>query len=844
MKRTVTLPVMRVMAALMLSLFAFAEALAQTEGSYYMNIYYKDGGKYRVAVQDVDKVDFTFDMSLVEGVEYVDLGLSVNWATFNIGADNPEDAGNYYQWGGLGTPELYDFDHCPYANGQNSESNDEQYTKYVLSARYGTVDRKFFLDPQDDAAHVYWGGSWRMPTYVEMDELLRFCNREWIEVNGTWGCKMTSTIPGYEDRSIFLPAVGYMLDDELMMSSRGYYWSAEIYNTISAYALYLTSGSLKMTTINRSSGQPIRPVLNSKTWKGITSFSLDKDTINIDTENTADIDVIVMSGDLNYSFMYYDDITWTSDNTDVVTVDRVGRLKILETPGRAVITASLNGLEAKCVVNVTEKTMEARLAQAYDYLKKYMPSADVIGDRHNDFGYASIMFLTDASGMDMVTEDNGYNWATTELVMRRNISLADYYVVWNYLYNQVMRCNSVIGRIAVSTTDSEMQFMLGQMYALRAFCYWNLAQLYQFNYQGNESKPCVPIITEANQADALANGVARSTVAQVYELIQSDINKAIRMLNAAQNAGQVRADKRIIDLSVAYGIRARINLTMGNWGAAADDAVSAINYSSARPATIQELSAPAFWSADEPNWMWGIIVNEDDPIVESGIVNFPSMMGSFNYGYSWYSGGNKINRSLFNSISSTDVRKGWWIDDAGYSPNLTNEQIAFIADYFGEELIQVKFAPYKNESGTDINANDIPLMRIEEMYLIIAECKARMGQADAVQVLENFVTTYRDPQYSFATPAADAQSLVDEIWRQRRIEFWGEGLSWFDIMRLGKGVDRRDGGFQDHVIYNVAPGDAVLLWPIPEREIDTNPLISAEDNNPFPGFPEPVSDVK
>ena len=152
MKRTVTLPVMRVMAALMLSVFAFAEALAQTEGSYYMNIYYKDGGKYRVAVQDVDKVDFTFDMSLVEGVEYVDLGLSVNWATFNIGADNPEDAGNYYQWGGLGTPELYDFDHCPYANGQNSESNDEQYTKYVLSARYGTVDRKIFLDPQDDAA--------------------------------------------------------------------------------------------------------------------------------------------------------------------------------------------------------------------------------------------------------------------------------------------------------------------------------------------------------------------------------------------------------------------------------------------------------------------------------------------------------------------------------------------------------------------------------------------------------------------------------------------------------------------------------------------------------------------
>ena len=160
-------------------------------------------------------------------------------------------------------------------------------------------------------------------------------------------------------------------------------------------------------------------------------------------------------------------------------------------------------------------------------------------------------------------------------------------------------------------------------------------------------------------------------------------------------------------------------------------------------------------------------------------------------------------------------------------------------------MIQVKFAPYKNKLETDINANDIPLMRIEEMYLIIAECKARMGQADAVQVLENFVTTYRDPQYSFATPAADAQSLVDEIWRQRRIEFWGEGLSWFDIMRLGKGVDRRGAGYpNDYVIFNIAADDPILLWRIPDKEIESNPLISEDDNNPACELPQPVDDYE
>lgn len=214
-------------------------------------------------------------------------------------------------------------------------------------------------------------------------------------------------------------------------------------------------------------------------------------------------------------------------------------------------------------------------------------------------------------------------------------------------------------------------------------------------------------------------------------------------------------------------------------------------------------------------------------------------MGSLNYGYANFSGGRQINKKLYNTIPASDIRKNWWLDKDGVSPVLTNEQKAFIDQYYGP-YTQIKFAPYANEVGTSTNANDMPLMRIEEMYLIKAEAEAMAGQ-DGKSTLENFIKTYRDPEYvCMVSSAADVQ---EEVFRHRRIELWGEGLNWFDIMRLNKPVDRRGGGFPNAtMIFNIPAKSPLLLWRIPEAEIQANPSLEDSDNNPSAPTPDPVAD--
>lgn len=493
--------------------------------------------------------------------------------------------------------------------------------------------------------------------------------------------------------------------------------------------------------------------------------------------------------------------------------------------------------KAEVIANDPSKAA-AGVTAIFAQFNQYMPNYNSIGSRHNDFGYPSIMLFTDANGMDLVTEDNGYNWTGNSLDFSdRTYTSNEAQIVWNDLYSIIYIANNVIGSVSADTEDKQAQFFLAQGLAGRAFAYFNLAQLYQFNYVGNQTKPCVPLITNENSNQAATEGAPRATVEEVYTLIMSDINKSIELLEKAKEQGMDRSDKRYIDVATAYGLRARINLTMQNWSAAASDASNAISKSTATPASMEDVSKPAFWTVDENNWMWGIIIAETDDVVSSGIVNWISHMGSLNYGYANFSKGRQINKKLYNTIPATDVRKGWWLDANGISANLNKEQQEYATGKQYAAYTQVKFAPYQNSVATSTNANDIPLMRIEEMYLIKAEAEAMSG-ADGKTTLENFVKTYRDPEYV----CTDA-NVQEAVYLQRRIELWGEGLNWFDIMRLNKGVDRRGGGFPNAtMIFNIPAGSDILLWRIPESEIQANPALAEEDNNPAADKPNPVPD--
>ena len=460
-------------------------------------------------------------------------------------------------------------------------------------------------------------------------------------------------------------------------------------------------------------------------------------------------------------------------------------------------------------------------------------------ERHNDIGYPALMLFMDTNGADFLSDDNGYNWMGNSLTFDDRIFTSyESRINWGVLYNQIYAANTVISFLGEDSENTDYQNYVAQAHAARAFDYWVLAQLYQFNYTNHKSDPCVPIITEKNALTVTDEGCPRATVEQVYAQMMEDINKAISVL---EDSPLKRRDKRYISVDVAYGIRARINLSMGNWAAAAEDADKAISLSSSSPYTIEQMKRPAFNSADDNSWMWGIKIAETDEVVTTGICNFPSHMGSFNYGYCWYSGGRQINKMLFESIPATDVRRGWWLDENTQSPNLNEEDMEVINTYYGP-YTQVKYAPYKGELWTSTNASDIPLMRIEEMYLIKAEGQAMSGNvAGAKTTLESFIQEYRDPE--FTCKATSPQDMQEEIYHQRRIELWGEGMSWFDIMRLNKGVDRRGAGYPNaSSIFNIQPGDPILLWRLPEKEIQANKALSNNDNNKATPIPSPVPD--
>ena len=151
-----------------------------------------------------------------ELTEHVDLGLSVKWATCNLGAEQPWEYGDYYAWGEVNTKSSYTEDNYKYGK-------ESKMTKYCGSYMFGyqmfTDDLKT-LEKEDDAAYQNKGDAWRIPTYAEIQELISSCTWTYTTLNGRNGYKVTSNKTGFTDRSIFLPC-------ERTSNTVGYYWSSE-----------------------------------------------------------------------------------------------------------------------------------------------------------------------------------------------------------------------------------------------------------------------------------------------------------------------------------------------------------------------------------------------------------------------------------------------------------------------------------------------------------------------------------------------------------------------------------------------------------------------------------------
>ena len=179
--------------------------------------------------------------------DYVDLGLSVLWATCNVGATTPEEYGDYFAWGETEPKENYDWNVYKWCDG-----TEQHMTKY------NTSDRLITLLSEDDAAHVNWGGKWRMPSDAEWVELRESCVWDWTTMNNVKGYRVT----GMTGNSIFLPETGYRILTSLH-SGTAYYWTNTLNTSSSnkAEGVYFNSERKGKDKYLRRCGFPIRPVL-------------------------------------------------------------------------------------------------------------------------------------------------------------------------------------------------------------------------------------------------------------------------------------------------------------------------------------------------------------------------------------------------------------------------------------------------------------------------------------------------------------------------------------------------------------------------------------------------------
>lgn len=444
----------------------------------------------------------------------------------------------------------------------------------------------------------------------------------------------------------------------------------------------------------------------------------------------------------------------------------------------------------------SSKATEALLWAMPAFLNKY----DVLGQGGSagyDWGYGSIMHIRDIMTEDMPVVSSNYDhysaWEGNYYIGPRYMSTQ---YIWNYFWKYVQTSNNIIMALNPETADAAQLGYLGVGYAFRAHSYLDMAQMFEFlendgtdavNASGNNVlNLTVPIVKEDVTEESARNN-PRATRQEMFDFILSDLDNAEQYIVYLD-----RTVKTLPDLSVVYGLKARLYMWVADYPKAQEYARKAIDVSGATPMTKDQWlsTTNGFNDISVSSWLWGSQMQSEDDVVKSGILNWTSWSSNEAvFGYAAAGPVNMINVALYNKIADTDFRKLAWKAPAGSALEGQNTYCgsmgASLPDY-----ASLKFRPAQGNGDVSTTgaASAYPLMRVEEMYLIEAEAAAHQNATQGRDLLNSFMQTYRDAKYNCTASSTDA--VVNEVVLQKRIELWGEGLTFFDVKRLNMSVTR------------------------------------------------------
>lgn len=472
-----------------------------------------------------------------------------------------------------------------------------------------------------------------------------------------------------------------------------------------------------------------------------------------------------------------------------------------------------------------------------------------------DMAWAGVMIALDSvTGIIVDTGDSGYDWygAFSNPAYGLGDNTYESYILWRSMYMFIKSANDVIGAVNEETADVDQLNMLAQALTYRALFYYTFANMYEYKAPTDPSvaasyKPekdvtglTVPLVTEATtQEEAKSN--PRVPVADMYKFIMDDLDKAEKYIK------KDKGGSLLPNLGVVYGLKARAYLKMGADGVsgayakAAEYADKAIAQQAGSPLTQAqwESATNGFnnFAANSNSWMWYIQYSTET------IGNLNTFVAHMSSEETWTAYGcavgRGISKEIYNAIPDSDFRKHSWIDPKKYNYYNYQRNRDFFTHKSSNRILKpyanIKFRPAQGDFATYKvgGASEVPLMRVEEMYFIKAEATALNGNvAEAKNILNSIVQT-RDASY-------DCSSVTDmlfqsELYRQKLIEFWGEGILFHDAKRIGVGMHNGYPGTN-------VPGDFRLnctgvcpAWNfvIPKTEINGNPALDGY-NNPDP----------